>query len=77
MDVRPNWSKETQFLPSSDLVDTAIWMHHMDAKKTAWEKSWRQLHKIAVSTIEEVLETTPHKTAAIRLTTTHHKNYQN
>ena len=37
----------------------------------------RQLHKNAASNIEQVLETTPHKAAAIRPPTTHHENYQN
>ena len=41
------------------------------------EKTWRQLHKNAVSNIEQVLETAPHKTAALRLPTTRHENNQN
>ena len=52
-------------------------MHHMDAIKIDGEKVWRQLHKNAASNIEQVLETAPHKTAAIRPLTTHHENYQN
>ena len=40
------------------------------------EKAWRQLHQNAVSKIEQVLEATPHQTAAIRPPTTHLKNYQ-
>ena len=39
------------------------------------EKAWQQLHKNAVSNIEQVLEATPHETVAIRPPTTHHKNY--
>ena len=50
-------SNKVQFLPSSDCVDTAIWMHYMDATKrlekkldgnntrimgTILNKSWRQ-----------------------------------
>ena len=42
-------------------------MYQMDE-----EKAWRQLHKNAVSNIEQVLEATPHKAAAIRPPTTHH-----
>ena len=34
-----------------------------------------QLHKIAASNIEEVMEA-PDKTAAVRSSTTHHENYQ-
>ena len=39
------------------------------------EKAWRQLHKNAASNIEQVLEATPHKAAAIRPPTTHQENY--
>ena len=38
--------------------------------------SWRQLHKNAVSCIEQVMETAPNKAAALRPPTTHHENYQ-
>ena len=65
----------SQFLPSSDRVDTAIWMRYMDANKTAKEKAWRQLHKNAASNIEQILEATPLKAAAVRPQTTHHENY--
>ena len=65
----------TPTLPSSDRVDTAIWMHYMDANETVGEKAWRQLHKNAASNIEQVLEATPHKAAAVRLPTTHHEIY--
>ena len=65
-----------QFLPGSSCIDTAIWMHYMDANKTDGEKAWRQVHKNAASNFEQVLEATPHKAAAVRPTTFHHKNYQ-
>ena len=39
------------------------------------EKAWRQLHMNAVSKIEQDLEAAPHKAAAVRPLTTHHKNY--
>ena len=51
-------------------------MHYMDANLTDGEKAWWQLHKNAVSNIEQVLEVTPHKAAAIQPPTTHYKNYQ-
>ena len=54
-----------------------IWMHYMDANQTYGEKAWRQLHKNAASDIEQVMVTVPHKAAAVRPPTTHHKNYQN
>ena len=31
MEVTPDQLNKTQFLPSSGRVDTAIWMHYMDA----------------------------------------------
>ena len=45
---------------------------------TTWthgEKVWRQLHKNPASNIEQVIEAAPHKAAAVRPLTTHHKNY--
>ena len=32
--------------------DTAVWMHHLDANKTAREEARRQLHKNAATNIE-------------------------
>ena len=51
-------------------------MRYMDANETNGEKAWRQLHKNAVSNIEQVLEATPYKIAAVLPPTTHHENYQ-
>ena len=65
-----------QFLPSSGRIDTAIWMHYLDANKTAGEKARRQLQKNAASNIEQVLEATPHKAPTIWPPTFHHENYQ-
>ena len=48
----------------------------MDANKTDGEKARQQLHKNYASNIEQVLEATPHKAAAIRPHTTHHKTIQ-
>ena len=39
MEFRPDWWNETQFLPSSNCVDTATWMHYMDADKMDGEKA--------------------------------------
>ena len=50
-------------------------MHYLDDNKTAGEKPKRQLHKNAASTIEQVLEATPHKAPTIRPPTSHHENY--
>ena len=55
-------------------MDTAIWIHYMDANKTYGEIAWRQLHKNAASNIEQVMEAAPHKAAAVRPPTIHHEN---
>ena len=70
MEVRPNRYNETL------RIDTAIWMHNMDANKTNGEKPWRLLHKNATSNIEQVMEAASYKTAAVRPSTTHHKTIQ-
>ena len=64
-----------QFLPSSYCIDTALWMHYLDANKTAGDKARRQLHKNAASITEQVLEVTPNKAPTIRPPTSHHENY--
>ena len=56
-------------------IDTAEWMHYMDANKTAGEEARRQLHKNAASNLEQVMATTPHKTPTIRPPASYHKNY--
>ena len=66
---------ETQFLPGSGRIDTAVWMHYLDANSTAGEEAWRQLHKNVTSNIEQVLEATPHKAPTIRQPASHHENY--
>ena len=66
----------TQFLLDSCRIDTAVWMHYLDANKTAGEEARRQLHKNAASNIEQVLAATPHKTPTIRPPGSHHENYQ-
>ena len=50
----------------SVLVHTSIWMYHMDAGKAYKEKAWRQLHKNATNHIEQILEATSNKTAAVQ-----------
>ena len=67
--------KMKQFLPSSGRVDTAKWMHYLDANQPDGEKARRQLHQNAVSNIEHILEATPHKAPTIQPPTTHHENY--
>ena len=53
-----------QFLPGSSRIDTAIWMHYLDANKTAEEEARRQLHKNVASNIGQILAATPHKARA-------------
>ena len=65
MEIRPDRWNEAQFLPGSSCIDTAIWMHYMDANQTAGEETWRQLHKYVESNTEQVLATTPHETPTI------------
>ena len=67
--------KMKKFLPSSSRIDTAIWMHLLDAIKTAGEKARRQLHKNAASNIEQIPEETPHKKPTIRTPASHHEDY--
>ena len=38
MEIRPDRENETQFLPGSGRVDTAVWMHHLDADKRLEKK---------------------------------------
>ena len=55
MEIRPDRENETQFLPDSCRIDTAVWMHFLDGNKTAGEEARRQLHKNAANNIEQVL----------------------
>ena len=65
----------TQFLPGSGHIDTAIWMHYMDANKTAGEETGWQLHKNAACNPEQVLAAAPHKTPTVRPPAPYHENY--
>ena len=58
-------------------VDTALWMHHLDANKTAGEEARLQLHKNVASNIEQVLAATPHKAPSIGPPASYLENYQN
>ena len=65
----------TDKMKRSGRVNTAVWMHHLDADKTAGEEARRQLHKNVESNIEQVLAATPHKAPTIRPPASHHENY--
>ena len=73
MEVSPSRWNKTHFFASSGPIDTAIWMHYMDAHKTYGEKAWQQFYKNAVRCIEQVLEATTYKAAAVRPPTIYHK----
>ena len=75
MEIRPDRWNETQFLPGSGRIDTAVWMHYLDANLTAGEEARRQLPKNAASNIEQVLAATPYKAPSIRPPASHHENY--
>ena len=63
------------YLPGSCRIDTAVWMHYMEANKTAGEEARRLLFKNVASNIEQVLAATPHKTPTIRPPASYHENY--
>ena len=60
---------------SNYFYDTTVWMHYLDANKTAGEEARWQLHKNAASNIEQVLAATPHKALTVRPPASYHKNY--
>ena len=49
-------------MDGSGRIDTAVWMHYLDANKTAGEEARRQLHKHAASNIESPGGNTPQST---------------
>ena len=63
------------FCQAAVRIDTAIWMHYVDANKTAGEEARRQLHKNAANNLEQVLAATPHKTPTIRPPSSYQENY--
>ena len=67
--------KMKRILPGSSHIDTAIWLHYMDANKTAGEEARRQLHKNAACNLEQVLAATPHKTPTVLPPAPYHVNY--
>ena len=66
------YRNETQFLPGSGHVDTTVWMHNLDANKTAREEARQQLHKNVASNIEQVQAATPHKKPSRKLSRNYH-----
>ena len=75
MEIRPNRQNETQFLPGSGHIDTAIRLYYMNANKTAGEEARRQLHKNAMCNLEQFLAATTTKTPTVRPPAPYHENY--
>ena len=50
-------------------------MHHLDAHETHRERTRRESHKNATYYLEQILEATPYKTAAVRPPASHLTNY--
>ena len=70
-----NDKMKRSFFQGSGHFDTAIWMHYMDANKTAGEEARWQLHKNAACNPEQVLAATPHKTPTVGPPAPYHENY--
>ena len=64
-----------KFLPDSGRVDITVWVHYLDANKTAGEEARWQLHKNVASNIEQIQAATPNKAPTIRPPAPHHENY--
>ena len=65
------------FLLSCSHVSTSAWMHHLNSVKMQREKARWELHKNAISCLEKIWETAPHKTSAIWSLNFHHTNHPN
>ena len=77
IEIDMNYEISVEVLPGSGCIDTAIWIHYMDANQTVGKETRRKLHKNVESNIEQVLATTPHETPTIRTFASHHENYTN
>ena len=63
------------FFQAAVRVDTVVWMHNMDANKTAGEEARMQLRNKVASNIKQVLAATPDKPTTIRPPAFHHEIY--
>ena len=76
MEIRPTDKMKRSFLPGSGHIDTAIWMHYMDANKTAGEETRWQLHKNAACNPQQVPgSNTPQDTNCTAHLPPYHENY--
>ena len=62
-------------LPSCSYVSTTVWVHYMDTNKMHGKKARQEPHKNAMCYFEQILEATPHKTAAVWSLTSHLTNH--
>ena len=53
------------FLPSCSCVHTTMWMHHIDTNKTLLEKALLELRNYTMCCLEQILDTTSNKIAAV------------
>ena len=63
------------FLLSHGCVTTAVWVHHMEAKKMHGDKSRLELYKNALCSSEQILKAAPYKTVVVRPLTSHLTNH--
>ena len=58
-------SYKTGSLPSFSHISTTVQLHKLDSKETLWEKARWELHKDSVYSFEQIMESTPYKTAVV------------
>ena len=61
--------------PRNFMVNTTVWMHHMDVYKLLGEKARWELHKNSTCYFEQIPQATPHKIATIWPFTAHLTNH--
>ena len=66
---------KTGYLLSCACISITLWMHHLDANEMQVERARWKLQKNASRCLEQILEATPHKTAAVGQLTTHLTNH--
>ena len=74
-DISRLWKSDLTDKMKRSFFQAAIWVHYMDANKTAGEEARRQLHKNAACNLKQVLAATPHKTPTVRPPASYHENY--
>ena len=68
---KSNLSDKTQFFLSRGCVNSTLWMRHIDADWAYKVKTRQELHKNATNFIEQNLEATSPKAAAVKILTSH------